>query len=164
MNNLTIRNAGEKDVPLIRTLAFAIWPETYLPIIGQQQIDYMLELMYSEASLLDQMQNNKPFVLLYDGEQAVGFASYGPLTPQQYKLYKLYLLPSQQGKGAGKFLLHYIVNDSKAKGASVVELQVNKANPAKGFYEHNGFTIREEMVLDIGNGYVMDDYIMEKKC
>jgi diamine N-acetyltransferase len=161
MNPLTIRPAAAEDIPLIRSLALEIWPPTYLPIIGQDQIDYMLDLMYSEASLQEQLLNGKPFVLVYDKENPVGFASYGLLSEGRFKLYKLYVLPGQQGRGTGRFVMDYILSDIRSKGANSLELQVNKANKAKQFYEKNGFRIREEMVLEIGNGYVMDDYIME---
>ena len=161
MSELTIRPAGPEDISLIRSLALEIWPSTYLSIIGQAQIDYMLELMYSEASLLEQMQQGKPFILVYEEEEPVGFASYGLLGEGKYKLYKLYVLPGLQGRGTGRFVIQYILNDIKTKGARSLELQVNKANKARIFYEKNGFRVREEMVLDIGKGYVMDDYIME---
>jgi ribosomal protein S18 acetylase RimI-like enzyme len=72
-------------------------------------------------------------------------------------------LPSQQGKGTGRFLLDYILKEIKQQGAVSLQLQVNRYNKAKDFYEKLGFTVIEEADFDIGNGFFMNDYVMEKK-
>jgi diamine N-acetyltransferase len=163
MNNLSIIPATEDDIPLIRVLANKIWPPTYSSIITKEQMDYMLEMMYSAAALEKQMQNDAPFIIVYDEGEPIGFASYGEISPNIFKLHKIYILPSQQGKGTGKFIIDYIITEIKNKGASALQLQVNRRNKAKYFYEKIGFTVIKEFDFDIGNGYVMDDYLMEKR-
>jgi diamine N-acetyltransferase len=163
MNNLSIIPATEDDIPLIRVLANKIWPPTYSSIITKEQMDYMLEMMYSAAALEKQMQNDAPFIIVYDEGEPVGFASYGEISPNIFKLHKIYILPSQQGKGTGKFIIDYIITEIKNKGASALQLQVNRRNKAKYFYEKIGFTVIKEFNFDIGDGYVMDDYLMEKR-
>ena len=160
---LTIRNADLKDIPLIRELCFKVWPQTYSSQLSKEQIDYMLELMYSETSLAKQMTEGFPFVIVYDNDEPVGFASFGEIEPAIYKLQKIYILLNQQGKGTGKFVIDHIIKAIKQKGATALRLQVHKKNIAKAFYEKLGFYELYELVLDIGNGYVMDDYMMEKK-
>jgi ribosomal protein S18 acetylase RimI-like enzyme len=158
-----IRTASKPDIPLIRELTYKVWPQTYATILSKAQIDYMLEMMYSEASLEQQMESGCNFLVVYDNEEAVGFASYQCVGDCVYKLHKIYVLPSQQGKGTGRFLLDYILKEIKQQGAVSLQLQVNRYNKAKDFYEKLGFTVIEEADFDIGNGFFMNDYLMEKK-
>ena len=155
--------ASPEDIPLIRELTLKVWPQTYAAIISPQQIDYMLDMMYSEVSLQKQMEEGIKFILVYDETAPVGFAAYQEIQPAIYKLHKIYILTSQQGKGTGKFVIEHIIHDIKQKGADALQLQVNRHNKARSFYEKLGFAVIEEADFDIGNGYFMNDYIMEKK-
>ena len=156
-----IRNATTEDISLIRELTFKVWPQTYAAIISKEQIDYMLEMMYSETSLKKQMTEGSQFVVAYDDDEPVGFASYQETQPQVFKLHKIYVLSSQQGKGTGKFIINHIIAAIKKKNAKALQLQVNRYNKAKGFYEKLGFSVLKEINLDIGNGYFMNDYVMQ---
>ena len=159
-----IRKAITKDIPLIRQLTFKVWPQTYAAILSQQQVDYMLEMMYSEPALKKQMTDDAcQFIIVYDASEPVGFAAYQEIKPTAWKLHKIYILSSQQGKGIGKFVIDYITKEIQEKGATVLQLQVNRHNKAKGFYEKIGFSVIEEADFDIGNGFFMNDYVMEKK-
>jgi ribosomal protein S18 acetylase RimI-like enzyme len=160
---LKIRKATSKDIPLIRELTFKVWPQTYAAIISREQIEYMLEMMYSEASLLKQMNEGCQFIIAYDINEPVGFASSQETEPSLFKLHKIYVLASQQGKGTGKFIIEYLLNDIRQKGGSALQLQVNRHNKARNFYEKLGFVTIQEADFDIGNGYFMNDYVMEKK-
>ena len=159
----SIRIASPEDIPLIRELTLKVWPQTYAAIISPQQIDYMLDMMYSEASLQKQMEEGIKFILVYDETVPVGFAAYQEIQPAIYKLHKIYILTSQQGKGTGKFVIEHIIHDIKQKDADALQLQVNRHNKARSFYEKLGFAVIEEADFDIGNGYFMNDYIMKKK-
>ncbi len=158
-----IRKATGKDIPLIRELTFKVWPQTYASLLSQEQIDYMLEMMYSPASLQKQMDDGARFIFVYDEKEPVGFAAYQEIEPAIFKLHKLYVLPSQQGKGTGRFVIDHIINDIRQQDAKALQLQVNRYNKAKNFYERLGFTAIDEIELDIGNGFFMRDFIMEKK-
>ena len=161
---LEIKKAGVIDIPLIRELTFRVWPQTYASILSQAQIDYMLEMMYSEDSLKKQMnEDGCRFIIIYEDGNPVGFASYNEEQPQRWKLNKIYVLPGQQGKGTGKYMINYITEEIKKSEGSSLFLQVNRYNNAKVFYERLGFTETDFINLDIGNGYFMNDYIMEKK-
>jgi diamine N-acetyltransferase len=159
---LGIQRATNSDIPLIRELTFRIWPQTYAEILSQPQIDYMLEYMYSPASLQKQMNNGSQFIFVYDEEEPVGFAAYLSKGGGIYKLDKIYILPSQQGKGTGRFVIDYIIAEVKKEGATALQLQVNRDNKAKSFYEKLGFVEIDYRDFDIGNGYFMNDYVMEK--
>jgi ribosomal protein S18 acetylase RimI-like enzyme len=159
---LTIKSATVKDIPLIRELCFKVWPQTYAGILSQDRIDYMLEYMYSPASLEKQINGGSQFIFVYEDEEAVGFAAYLRKGHGIYKLDKIYILPSQQGKGTGRFLIDHIIDEIKKEGATALQLQVNRRNNAKSFYEKLGFAVIDYQEFDIGGGHVMDDYVMEK--
>lgn len=159
----TIRLAGESDIDLIRDLNSRVWPLTYEKILTRKQITYMMELMYSEGALQKQMRAGHQFIIVYNTGMPVGFASYSEVETGTYKLHKIYLLPNQQGKGTGRFTIEQILTDIRPKGATALQLQVNRNNKARTFYERLGFEVIREEKIDIGNGFFMDDYIMEKK-
>lgn len=160
---MTLRKAYPADIPLIREMAYKTWPVTYGNILSKEQLDYMLELIYSEQALKEQMEKNHEFIVVYDGVHPVGFASFSLIEPQTYKLHKIYVLPSQQGKGTGRFIIDQLVKAMKSKGAASLQLNVNRHNNAKTFYEKLGFAVIREEDIDIGKGYFMNDYVMEKK-
>jgi len=159
-----IKTASVSDIPLIQQLNLQVWPQTYSAILSKVQIDYMLEMMYSEPALKKQMTTDAcRFVIIYNDNRPVGFASFGKEENTTWKLHKIYVLPDQQGKGTGKFLLNYIIEKIKEEAATTLILQVNRFNKAKEFYERLGFTVIKIADFDIGNGYYMNDYVMEKK-
>jgi ribosomal protein S18 acetylase RimI-like enzyme len=163
-DELVIRDADLEDIPTIGYLAQQIWPGTYQEILGIAQLQYMMDLIYSPDSLQQQMVKQKHHFLVVElDEEPVGFASYSPLKEEGiYKLHKLYVHPKIQGKGIGKTLVDYIV-DQLPRKARALRLNVNRHNKAKNFYEKIGFSIVKEEDIDIGNQYFMNDYVMEKQ-
>ena len=161
---LEIKKAGTESIGIIQQLTYAIWPDAYKEILTPEQLSYMLELIYSKESLTNQIENLlHRFIIVHDNDIPVGFASYSPKQPGNnsiFRLHKLYVLPNQQGKGTGKFLLNYIIEEIKAAGAKTLELNVNRHNKAFYFYIKIGFTISREEDIDIGSGYFMNDYVM----
>jgi ribosomal protein S18 acetylase RimI-like enzyme len=161
--SLSLRRAYEKDIPLIRNMSMQVWPQTYSTILTPDQISYMLEMMYSEQSLSKQMKEQHEFIIVNDGTDPVGFASFSLQSPGIYKLHKIYMLPFMQGKGAGKFVINEILKAIHRKGGQALQLNVNRNNKAVDFYKKIGFDIIREEDINIGNGYFMNDYVMEKK-
>lgn len=155
-----IREAGVSDIQLIRELCEQVWPATYAPILSNEQLSYMMEWMYSPASLQKQIEEGCRFLLLHHKDKPVGYASYQEVREHHYKLHKLYLLPAIQGKGAGRFFLSHIHAQIKEEKGQSIELQVNRQNKARYFYESMGYEIKEEADIAVGNGYYMNDYIM----
>ncbi|UKT63658.1 GNAT family N-acetyltransferase [Pedobacter mucosus] len=162
---ITIRKGKEEDIELIRDIAKETWPNTYLEIIGQAQIDYMLDKMYNKGELLKQFLEGHIFLFAEDRDKQYGFAGYSIVDHENrvYKLHKLYVLPSAHGKGVGKILINEVFNQVKDAGGSALELNVNKNNKAADFYKKAGFNIKDSVKIDIGGGYFMDDYVMELK-
>lgn len=150
-------------LPVIRQLAFEIWPATYASVLSQEQLDYMLELFYSDAALRKDF--SKPgyffFIVNFEGTNA-GFAGVELKEDQTAHLHKIYLSPEVQGKGLGKKLIHFIIAFAKNAGARGLTLNVNRYNKAVEFYRAVGFKIAREVDIEIGNGYFMNDYVMKK--
>ena len=121
----------------------------------------MLEMMYSASSLQKQMDDGALFIFLVENDQYVGYASYQQTDPGVFKLHKIYVLPSEQGKGAGRFMIDYVISKVKEQGGKRLQLQVNRGNKARYFYEKLGFQVIGSFDFDIGKGFVMDDYVME---
>ncbi|MEO8711570.1 MAG: GNAT family N-acetyltransferase [Parafilimonas sp.] len=159
---IIIRKAEKIDIPTIHQLAHAIWPHAYSKILSQQQLTYMLELIYSETSLQKQFDAAHNFLIAEENNTAIAFADYGLLKDDIYKLHKIYVLSNQQGKGIGKILINHVVEQIKKQKASALVLNVNRNNKAKQVYEHLGFKVISEEDIDIGEKYFMNDYIMEK--
>jgi diamine N-acetyltransferase len=164
MNNLPgiiIRDASTDDIKLIHNLAQETWPEAYSKILAPEQLAYMLELIYSESSLQKQFEQDHHFLIVEENKKPIAFADYNQLKDTIYKLQKIYALPAQQGKGMGKLLINHVIKKVREQGATALLLNVNRHNKAKQFYEHLGFRVISEEDIDIGEGYFMNDYVME---
>lgn len=167
--NLTYRFATTDEISIIREIAEKTWFITYEPILGREQPQYMFDLIYSSEGLEEQLIAGQVFVLQYaatkeNDAKAVGFASYSvkDATTKTYKLNKLYLNPDLQGGGLGKKLLLEIEKQVKEAGGEWLDLNVNRYNKAKVFYERMGFEVICEEDIPIGQ-YFMNDYVMRKK-
>ncbi|SDG01358.1 GNAT family N-acetyltransferase [Chitinophaga filiformis] len=159
-----IRTATIEDIPLIQQLTDEIWRPTYKDLMTPEQLEYMIAMIYSTASLTSQMtEKQHEFLLLYDDQRPIGFAAYSTTDEAGiYKLQKIYLHGDYQGKGVGRFLLESVIERVKAANGNTLELDVKRDNKARFFYEKQGFTILKEKDTDIGNGYWMRDYVMRK--
>ena len=161
----TIRIATVNDVETIRQIADKTWWVTYGPILEAEQISFMLNEIYSADKLHNQIENNlQTYLLLLEDGQPVAFAGYSPREENAdiYKLHKLYCLPETQGKGYGKILINEVDKKTIEAGKHVLELNVNRYNNAKSFYEKMGFVVAYEEDIAIGP-YWMNDYVMRKE-
>lgn len=138
--------------------------DAYKAILSPGQIDYMMEWMYSEESLRNQMERDGHLFFIEDGKGYVSFRPDGATDAglPRFHLEKLYLLPGCRGRGNGRELFLKAVDEMGkcAAGHFAVELNVNRYNPAIGFYEHLGMKKARSGDFEIGNGYYMNDYIM----
>jgi len=162
--NIEIRPVTPPDVPAISALAREIWQATYPGIITQEQIDFMLEQRYGHERLYDDLEDLHKWLdqAFFEGRR-IGFA-FSEVYKGEFKLDKLYIHPDVQRQGVGGQLIAHVAARAKREGYPCVVLQVNKRNVnAINSYKKYGFVVRELTVDDIGQGYVMDDYVMEKK-
>lgn len=161
---IILRKGKEKDIESIQDLANRTWWNTYSAYLSEEQIQYMLDKMYNKGELLSHFKDGYIFLMAEEDGTDLGFASFSILDPETrgYKLHKLYVLPDTHGKGVGKLLMNEVVNLIRREGGKSLQLNVNRNNKAADFYKKAGFVVKEIMDLDIGNGYLMNDYVMEK--
>ena len=165
---MKIITAEKVHIPAIQQIAEKSWNVAYRDILSPQQIEYMLDMMYSKTALEEQMLNlNHHFFLIGDGSanDFYGFISYefNYNNEPKTKIHKLYMLPGKQGAGSGKLLIDAVASEAKAQNNNVIGLNMNRKNNAHGFYARVGFEIVKTEDIDIGNGYLMEDYVLEKK-
>ncbi|MBC7720946.1 MAG: GNAT family N-acetyltransferase [Pedobacter sp.] len=156
-----IRIATTRDINSIQNIAYVTWPVTYRRIITTEQIEYMLEMMYSQEALENQFYEGSQFLMAEVENEVVGFASFGFVKDAIYKLHKLYVNPEVQKSGAGKALLQESIAKVIKQGGKKLQLQVNRKNKAVSFYEKMGFEVIKEQDFHIGEGYYMNDFVME---
>lgn len=161
---MQIVTAEDPHYLIIQHIAKYTWPDTFKDILSKEQIDYMLNMMYSNKSIRNQVTNlNHNFILAYEDGTYHGFASYEiDYNKDLVKVHKLYVLPKSQGSGSGKLLLNYIEEIAKLKKKKGLTLNVNRNNKAVSFYQSLGWEVAKEEDIDIGNGFQMNDFVMTK--
>ena len=157
-----IRRAGDADLETIASLAGRIWRAHYPSILSAEQIEYMLRWMYDVEELRRDRARGVTYDLLFEGERPLGFCAWEEL-PGYLKLHKLYLEVAEHGRGLGSMLLRHVEDEARRRRLLKVVLGVNRRNEkAIRAYQRNGYVVREPLKTDIGRGFVMDDFIMEK--
>lgn len=162
--SIVISPVGAADVEPIVALAHLIWQNTYREIISQEQIDFMLAQRYDVARLRAELATPNLWwdQIRVDGDLA-GFASYFALPNGEMKLDKIYVHPQRQRSGLGARLIEWVARRARRQGFRTLILAVNKRNPrAIAAYHKYGFAIRDAVCVDIGGGFVMDDFIMAR--
>lgn len=159
----SITKATVKDCQLIQDLASQIWEPTYGSILSQDQLVYMFDMMYSLDNLRIQMEelHHQFFIILADGIPS-GYLSIEKVEEDLFEFQKVYSLPALHGSGIGRYIIKQGISYLKSihPGSFTIELNVNRENPAYGFYKHMGFYQYATRDFHIGNGYYMNDYIM----
>lgn len=161
-----ILKATEKDFEKIRDIAYKTWPVVYGEILSAAQLDYMLATFYSDEALRENLLHKKHhFIMAFDGDNVLGFASYQHHYSGKNKthLHKIYVLPETQGRGVGKLLMEAVIDAAKGNHSDTLSLNVNRFNKALDFYQKVGFEIVAEVNIELEHGYLMEDYIMERK-
>ena len=149
----------------MQRLAHAIWYSHYRTILSLVQIEYMLARGYSDQALTPFVTDPaRGLALAEDDDEPVGFAAwYPPGEPATLKLDKLYVLPERHGRGIGRALIEHVADAARRAGYRTLMLNVNRRNAgAIRAYERCGFAIREAGDFPIGNGFVMEDYVMAR--
>ena len=163
--SIEIRPVSKHEVEEIASLARDIWQQHYAAIISPAQIDFMLAERYSQPRMIEELDRVGIWwdQLWVDGSRAA-FASYHLSgVPGEMKLDKLYVHPSQQRHGLGGMLITHISDQARSQHCERLILAVNKQNiQAIAAYQKHGFVVRESVQVDIGQGFIMDDYIMIK--
>lgn len=160
---MEIQIATAADLPVVQKIAIDTWPQTYGTLMSKEQLTFMMDWMYNLKSLEKQFSDGQVFILVKTNDHYHGFASY-ELNYQntvKVKIHKLYVLPASQGKGIGNLLVQKIKDIGTRHQQTALILNVKRNNKAVAFYKRMGFIIINTVDLDIGHGFVMDDYVME---
>ncbi len=157
---IEIKTASKTDVPLIQQLAYTIWSVAYKEILSKEQLSYMLEKMYSIEALTKLIEDDHQFIISYEDSVAKGYACY-KIHSGKARIEKIYVLADQHKKGIGKLMMDHIIEKVKPQ-VNIIELNVNRQNKAVDFYKRIGFEIVKEVDIPIGEGYFMNDYVMQK--
>lgn len=163
---ITLSPLTDADFAGLKALAESIWRAHYIKIISAEQIEYMLRGRYTPQNLARYIGSDQRWLQLLRVDGVLGgYCSYARTENlMELKLEQLYVLPALHGKGHGGLMLRHVEERAAALGCNTLVLSVNKQNHSSiAVYQKRGFTIREEAVFEIGNGYVMDDYVMEKR-
>jgi ribosomal protein S18 acetylase RimI-like enzyme len=164
-NAITIAAANAEDLAAVARLADEVWRSHYPGILSAEQIDYMLAQGYAREALMKFVtEPHAGLALARRDADVAGFAAwYLPRGGGAMKLDKLYVLPRHHGAGVGRALIEHVVTRARAAGCGAVTLNVNRGNAsAIRAYERCGFSIRDRGDFPIGNGFVMEDFIMAR--
>lgn len=166
--DIDIRLAGTNDLQTIHEMAEVVFRETYKTILSPEQMDYMMEWMYSLPNLAKQVAQGHTYYIAWANDEPMGYVSVRKDCvdadgTEVWHLEKIYVMPSAQGSGLGHKLLETAkqhVRENKSGLKARIELNVNRNNPAVGFYRRQGLSILRQGDFPIGNGFYMNDYIM----
>jgi GNAT superfamily N-acetyltransferase len=159
-----------EQLAIVAELAHEIWYEFYVPLIGRAQVDYMVAKFQNAAAMQSQIDQGYEYFLVRQATtnaSGPAMADIGYCAVQEQPdgalfLSKFYLHKSARGSGTGRKCMEFIEELARRRGLSLLWLTVNKGNPSVQAYQRLGFRIAADLVMDIGGGYVMDDYRMEK--
>ena len=164
--DIILRPVQKDEYGKVRELAETIWPVCYKDILSAEQIDYMMDMMYSEDVISKEISEGVRYSFVESDGCIAGYLAWGQWNsvPPTAKLHKLYLLPEKQGQGIGSAAIGLVKQEAKAAGYIRLRLNVNRRNAnAIKCYTGNGFTMVQLENNDIGNGFFMTDYVMEAK-
>ncbi len=160
---MKIKKATVLDFSQIADLAEEIWTDHYTPIIGIDQVNYMLEKFQSPMAMKSQLAEGYEYYMFLDADELVGYLS---IKEEEKAIFisKVYVHKSMRGRGFGRKALEFVEKKALISNYSQVRLTVNKNNvDSISAYEKMGYIKRRELVMDIGGGYVMDDYELIKE-
>lgn len=159
---VALRAATRDDIAAVRALAHEVWWHHYPGLISNDQIEYMLERGYCDPVLARFLTTAGAGLELATAPiSLVGFAAWYLAAEREAKLDKLYVHSRWQRCGVGGALIDRVAERSRSAGCATLVLNVNKRNSsAQAAYRKHGFVVRQAVQIDIGGGYVMDDYVM----
>ena len=156
-----IKKASLQDAERLEALAKEIWTQHYAPMIGEDQVNYMLVNFQSARAIAQQILSGTLYYIAYDGNIPCGYSAITP-DPNGLFLSKLYVKEDYRGCGIARMMMQSIRTFALESGMNRIWLTCNKNNTGSlCAYQQLGFTIVDEAVVDIGQGFIMDDYVLE---
>ena len=151
-----------ETIPAAAEVARRIWPRSYAEVLSPEQIDYQLSQRTSEAFFRSYLGDpDRGYDLAVSGDRVIGYCSYHLASVDELRLDQIYVDPDLHGQGFGQQLLDHVRGIATRRSVQRISLTVNRGNvKAITFYRHRGFSVVDDVVMDIGGGFVMDDHIM----
>jgi ribosomal protein S18 acetylase RimI-like enzyme len=149
-------------IKLISKLAHIIWQEHYTTIIGSEQVEYMLNKFQTVETIKNQIEQNSEYYIISYNNNSVGYIC---IKKEEDTLFlsKIYVLNNYRRKGVGKTAMQFIEDRAKHLNCNSISLTVNRHNTNSiSAYHKIGFKTIQELIIDIGNGFVMDDFKLRK--
>lgn len=159
---LHIRPATDADIPLLQRLAEETWRASYSEMLAPEQIDYMLGWMYGAEKIAAELAQGVVWQIAEMMSEPAGYYAWSfEQESSRARLHKLYVVPARQRQGIGRSMLEHAMRGAQSEGAHEMSLSVNKHNRrAQRLYESAGFRMASKVVFEIGEGFVMDDFVM----
>lgn len=161
VNFTKVADVGSKK----RTVALAgeIWTEHYTPIIGKEQVAYMLAKFQSFEAVTEHIMKGYDYYIIEEDGMDLGYLAVAARVRELY-ISKLYVKKEMRGRGIGRRAVVFIVELAIRGNFSVLALNVNRGNTDSiEAYKKFGFRVTREEMDSIGSGFFMDDLVMEKK-
>ncbi len=158
---MEIKICTSNEIEELAILANEIWHEYFIQIISNEQIDYMVDMFQSKNALVKAMEDGYIYFLAYENNTLIGYCG---IHPEEEKVFlsKLYLHKDYRGRGLSSFLLKEAINYGKQNSKKAMYLTCNKNNDnSLGVYYAKGFYKIDDVKTDIGNGFIMDDYVLQ---
>ena len=161
--NMIVKVTRETEIAIVEELAGRIWTEHYTPIIGKDQVEYMLDKFQSKGAISTHIESEGYLYFLMEEEgKYIGYIGVQPKGRELF-LSKIYIEAPERGKGFGRRAIQFLENLARKLSLDKISLTVNKNNiKTIKAYEKMGFKNLGPVVHDIGNGFIMDDFKMEK--
>lgn len=162
---LEVKQLNSDNIEIVNSLAHQIWPHAFDTILTKDQMQYMLDWMYNVNTLKEQIQTGHLYYIIKENNVPKGFLGVEANFPDAgiLRIHKLYVLTDRQGKGLGRALVNQAIDIAFDLDMHTLHLNVNRFNKAAEFYKYIGFEVIREEDIDIGKGYLMEDFIMELK-
>lgn len=155
--------AGREDIQTVAALAREIWEQHYTPIIGAAQVKYMVDNFQSREAIEADIASGYVYTIACWKNTPCGYSAIR-FDADALFLSKLYVLQAFRGKGIAQAMLRAAEEAARQHSVACIRLTCNKYNTGSlSAYAHMGFTRAADIVTDIGGGFVMDDYVMEKR-
>ena len=152
---------SEADVRRLAKVARIVWREANVSFCTPEQVEYMIERYQSFEAISGQLMHGYRYFLIEEGDVIMGYFG---VQPQGERLFlsKFYILKEYRGRKLFSLGLQYMIDLCKENSLESIYLTVNRNNThAYDVYLTKGFKVIAEEDNPIGEGFEMNDYIME---
>lgn len=150
-----------EGVSRVAGLAAQIWREAYADIVSSDQIGYMLDRFQSFKPISEFIEDGGLYFIFKNGIRDIGYMGACPEQDRMF-LSKIYIANGYRGLGFSHAAIDFLKDISLRNGLHTIYLTVKRDNEkAVRTYQSLGFVVKESIDKPIGDGFEMNDYVME---